>query len=181
MKNHHFQAHLGKISTFSKKCFRKILKRFATDQTADLSSLGYDRKILKVWSKSVPAFSKKCCRWLREIWMPWNLDEDKISKIMKNHEKMEKNEKIIFQKLFMVDLWVLGSRFQPFRNVSDHFWSTSGRFRLSMIHYKQILKKWTFWFFSSKISSLSRIPELAGWGGFSGLWEFQGGAVAKNL
>ena len=118
---------------------------FATDQTVDLLSFDYDRKILKVWSKSVPAFSKNCCQWLREIWM-----KTKISKIMKIHEKMEKKmKKSLFQKLFMVDLWVLGSRFQPFRNVSDHFWSTSGRFRLSRINYKQIFKKWKFWFFSS--------------------------------
>ncbi len=96
--------------------------------------------------------------WFMSIFREWWF---KSSKIEKNHEKMKtKMEKSLFQNLFMVDLWVLGSRFQPFRNVSDHFWSTSGRFRLSRINYKQIFKKWKFRFFSSKISSLIRIPEL---------------------
>ena len=93
----HFQAHLGKISTFSKKCSRRLVIGFATDQTVDLLSFDYDRKILKVWSKSVPAFSKKCCRWLREIWM-----KTKISKIMKNHHFQAHFGKIfyVFEKMF---------------------------------------------------------------------------------
>ena len=67
---------------------------------------------------------------------------------------------------FKICLWLvcgcLGADFNHFRNVSDHFWSTSDRFKPTGINYKQILKKWKFWFFSSEISSLigSRVGGL---------------------
>ncbi len=122
----HFQAHLGKISTFSKKCFRKILKRFATDQTVDLLSFDYDRKILKVWSKSVPAFSKKCCRWLREIWM-----KTKISKIMKNHHFQAHLGKIsTFSK-------------KCFRKILKRFATDQTVDLLSFDYDRKILKVWS--------------------------------------
>ena len=37
----HFQAHLGKNSTFSKKCSRRLVIGFATDQTVDLLSFDW--------------------------------------------------------------------------------------------------------------------------------------------
>ena len=98
---------------------------------------------------------------IRGVW-----SVEKILEFGPNPQKSWKNDEkskfSFFQNLFMVGLWLLGSRFQPFRNVSDHFWSTSDRFKPTGINYKQILKKWKFWFFWSEISSLigSRVGGL---------------------
>ena len=56
IKQSRFQ--ISKIS-YTSLGFLEGLESFATDQTVDLSSAGRNGIILKLWSKSVPAFSKK--------------------------------------------------------------------------------------------------------------------------
>ena len=44
---------------FREKCRRRFPKRLGTPQRADSSRCSYDNEILKVWSNSVPTFSRK--------------------------------------------------------------------------------------------------------------------------
>ena len=110
------------VPAFSKKCCRRLPERFATDQTADLSSSGYDRKILKVWSKSVPTFSKKCCRRL-----PERFATDQTADLSSNWSKIERNSCALFWKQTNPDLlgsfnsdchtWKSRTQFIPWKNV----------------------------------------------------------------